>query len=372
MQELQARQREYQKTLHVWEEILRFWKDFAERNGGHYERRPLDLGLDYCPIYSQCKRSQSFTPVIDEQLRRIKSQMPTASHIRDESPLLMIFNIEGPRRCQLWREQQTLEEQRPEEHRRSKAACLRAELRILAEDQKRFRELQTRNRGFFVPADLILQTQTRERQGAEWVSRGAPRCERFWRGAFTRWCARGCARMHETNVLPIGTITLKGRWRRCKWEEPSHQARSYVSVHDAVNRAAQRIQRFFLVVRAKLTVASLRGETIGHKRRTDPLTLVFMFASKAVTADYEGRVVDACELYDQAVCAFVAIERERWVAKKYVTVFSMRMKELRRAVNIENVVLCAEREVLRVQQDIARLKEEMELQARLLAAREEQ
>ena len=67
MQELQARQREYQKTLHVWEEILRFWKDFAERNGGHYERRPLDLGLDYCPIYSQCKRSQSFTPVIDEQ-----------------------------------------------------------------------------------------------------------------------------------------------------------------------------------------------------------------------------------------------------------------------------------------------------------------
>ena len=94
MQELQARQREYQKTLHVWEEILRFWKDFAERNGGHYERRPLDLGLDYCPIYSQCKRSQSFTPVIDEQLRRIKSQMLTASHIRDDSPLLIIFNIE--------------------------------------------------------------------------------------------------------------------------------------------------------------------------------------------------------------------------------------------------------------------------------------
>ena len=178
--------------------------------------------------------------------------------------------------------------------------------------------------------------------------------------------------MHETNVLPIGTITLKGRWRRCKWEEPSHQARSYVSVHDAVNRAAQRIQRFFLVVHAKLTVASLRVETIGHKRRTDPLTLVFMFASKAVTADYEGRVVDACELYDQAVCAFVAVERERWVAKKYVTVFSMRMKELRRAVDIENAVLCAEQGVLRVQQDIARLKEAMGLQARLLAAREEQ
>ena len=179
--------------------------------------------------------------------------------------------------------------------------------------------------------------------------------------------------MNETsNVLPIGTITLKGRWRRCKWEELSHQARSYVSVHDAVNRAAQRIQRFFLVVRAKLTVASLRGETIGHKRRTDPLTLVFMFASKAVTADYEGRVVDACELYDQAVCAFVAVERERWVAEKYVTVFSMRMKELRRAVETDNAVLRAEQGVVRVQQNIARLKEEMELQARLLAAREEQ
>ena len=50
----------------------------------------------------------------------------------------------------------------------------------------------------------------------------------------------------------------------------------------------------------------------------------------------------------------------------------MRMKELRRAVNIEKAVLCAEQGVLRVQQDIARLKEEMELQARLLAAREEQ
>ncbi|MEC7287509.1 MAG: hypothetical protein VXU42_02350, partial [Verrucomicrobiota bacterium] len=417
MQELQARQREYQKTLHVWEEILRFWKDFAERNGGHYERRPLDLGLDYCPIYSQCKRSQSFTPVIDEQLRRIKSQMPTASHIRDESPLLMIFNIEGPRRCQLWREQQTLEEQRPEEHRRSKAACLRAELRILAEDQKRFRELQTRNRGFFVPADLILQTQTRERQGtewviktarwdgylgslagttmeralewAEWVSRGAPRCERFWRGAFTRWCERGCARMHETNVLPIGTITLKGRWRRCKWEERSHQARSYISVHDAVNRAAQRIQRFFLVVRAKLTVASLRGETIGHKGRTDPLTLAFTFASQAVTADYEGRFADACELYGQAVSIFVTVNSDLWsdrflafmressfvssaVGKKYIHVFSLRMEELRRAVETDNAVLRAEQGYCGVLRVIARLKEEMELQARLLAAREEQ
>ena len=77
----------------------------------------------------------------------------------------MIFSIKGPRRCHLEEQMQALEEQRPEEHRRSKAACLRAELRILAEDQKRFRELQTRKQGFFVPADLILQTQTRERQG---------------------------------------------------------------------------------------------------------------------------------------------------------------------------------------------------------------
>ena len=133
------------------------------------------MGFDpsFCPIYAQCKRSQSFTPVIDERLRQIKSEMPMASGIREGSLLNMIFRVEGPRRCQLWREQQTLEEQRPEEHRCSKAACLRAELRILAEDQKRFRELQTRNRGFFVPADLILQTQTRERQGTEWVIKTA-------------------------------------------------------------------------------------------------------------------------------------------------------------------------------------------------------
>ena len=224
---------------------------------------------------------------------------------------------------------------------------------------------------------------------AEWVSRGAPRCERFWRGAFTRWCERGCARMHETNVLPIGTITLKGRWRRCKWEERSHQARSYISVHDAVNRAAQRIQRFFLVVRAKLTVASLRGETIGHKRRTDPLTLAFTFASQAVTADYEGRFADACELYGQAVSIFVTVNSDLWsdrflafmressfvssaVGKKYIHVFSLRMEELRRAVETDNAVLRAEQGYCGVLRVIARLKEEMELQARLLAAREEQ
>ena len=322
MQELQARQREYQKKLQSWEEILRFWKDRAKRNNERYERRPLDLGFDpsFCPIYAQCKRSQSFTPVIDERLRQIESQMLTASGIRENSLLDMIFVVEGPRRCHLEEQMQAVEEQRPEEHRRSKAACLRAELRILADDQKHFREffreLQTRNRSFFVPADLILQTQTRERSScnrrvwviktsdwdgylgslagttmeralewAEWVSRGAPRCERFWRGAFTRWCERGCVRMHETNVLPIGTITLKGRWRHCKWEEPSDRASSHVSVHDAVNRAAQRIQRFFLVVRAKLTVASLRGETIGQKKWTDPLTLAFMCASSSVLCD---------------------------------------------------------------------------------------
>ena len=426
MQELQARQREYQKKLQSWEEILRFWKDRAKRNNERYERRPLDLGFDpsFCPIYAQCKRSQSFTPIIDERLRQIKSEMLTASGIRENSLRDMIFVVEGPRRCHLEEQMQALEEQRPEEYRRSKAACLRAELRILADDQKHFREffreLQTRNRSFFVPADLILQTQTRERSScnrrvwviktsdwdgylgslagttmeralewAEWVSRGAPRCERFWRGAFTRWCERGCARMHETNVLPIGTITLKGRWRRCKWEERSHQARSYISVHDAVNRAAQRIQRFFLVVRAKLTVASLRGETIGHRRRTDPLALAFTFASQAVTADYEGRFADACELYGQAVSIFVTVNSDLWsdrflafmresgfvssaVGKKYIHVFSLRMEELRRAVETDNAVLRAEQGYCGVLRVIARLKEEMELQARLLAAREEQ
>ena len=52
MQELQARQREYQKKLQSWEEILRFWKDRAKRNNERYERRPLDLGFDpsFCPI----------------------------------------------------------------------------------------------------------------------------------------------------------------------------------------------------------------------------------------------------------------------------------------------------------------------------------
>ena len=175
MQELQARQREYQKKLQAWEEILRFWKDRAKRNNERYERRPLDLGFDYsfCPIYAQCKRSQSFTPVIDERLRQIKSQMPMASGIRENSPLDMIFSIKGPRRCHLEEQMQALEEQRPEEHRRSKAACLRAELRILETTLRDFRELQNRNRGFFVPADLLLQAQNRERQGRQWVVRTA-------------------------------------------------------------------------------------------------------------------------------------------------------------------------------------------------------
>ena len=420
MQELQTRQREYQKKLQSWEEILRFWKDRAKRNNERYERRPLDLGFDpsFCPIYAQCKRSQSFTPVIDERLRQIESEMLTASGIRENSLLDMICVIEGPRRCHLEEQMQAVEEQRPEEHRRSKEACLQAELHILETALRRFRELQTRNCGFFVPDDLILQAQIRKRQGrewvvrtarwdgylgslagttmeralewAEWVSRGAPRCERFWKGAFTRWCERGCARMNETsNVLPIGTITLKGRWRRCKWEELSHQARSYVSVHDAVNHAAQRIQRFFLVVRAKLTVASLRGEPIGHKGRTDLLTLAFTFASQAVTADYEGRFADACELYGQAVSIFVTVNSDLWsdrflafmressfvssaVGKKYIHVFSLRMEELRRAVETDNAVLRAEQGYCGVLRVIARLKEEMELQARLLAAREEQ
>ena len=124
------------------EEILRFWKDRAKRNNERYERRPLDLGFDssFWPIYAQCKRSQSFTPIIDERLRQIKSQMLTASGIRENSLLDMICVIEGPRRCHLEEQMQALEEQRPEEYRRSKAACLRAELRILADDQKHFRE----------------------------------------------------------------------------------------------------------------------------------------------------------------------------------------------------------------------------------------
>ena len=103
MQELQTRQREYQKKLQSWEEILRFWKDRAKRNNERYERWPLDLGFDpsFCPIYAQCKRSQSFTPIIDERLRQIKSQMLTASDIRENSLLDMICvieDIEGPRR----------------------------------------------------------------------------------------------------------------------------------------------------------------------------------------------------------------------------------------------------------------------------------
>ena len=96
-------------------------------------------------------------------------------------------------------------------------------------DQRCFRKELKRQRGFFVPDDLIFPTK----QGstwdgflghlsggttvesaldwAEWVSRGAPRCVRFWRGAFDRWCERGCAR-HGTTSPPVGTVTLKGRW----------------------------------------------------------------------------------------------------------------------------------------------------------------
>ena len=103
MQELQARQREYQKTLQAREKILRFWKDLAKRNNEHYERRPLDLGFDFsfCPIYAQCKRSQSFTPVIDERLRQIKSQMLTASGIRENSLLGMMFDTKGTSACRI-------------------------------------------------------------------------------------------------------------------------------------------------------------------------------------------------------------------------------------------------------------------------------
>ena len=104
----------------------------AKRNNEHYERRPLDLGFDssFCPIYAQSKRSQSFTPVIDERLRQIETQMLTASGIRENSLLGMIFDVKGPRRCHLEEQMRALEEQRPEEHRRSKAACLRAELTL--------------------------------------------------------------------------------------------------------------------------------------------------------------------------------------------------------------------------------------------------
>ena len=68
----------------------------------------------------------------------------------------------------------------------------------------------------------------------------------------------------------------------------------------------------------------------------------------------------------------MAVERELRVGKKYITVFSLRMEELRRAVKTGNAVLRAEQEVLRVKRDIARLEEEMGLQAWLLAAQKEQ
>ena len=102
-------------------------------------------------------------------------------------------------------------------------------LRQFASDQRSFREEHTRQSGFFVPFDLILPrkrclkwdgflghlaggtTVEGALEWAEWVSRGAPRCVHFWKGAFDRWCERGCARMHGTSSSPIGTITLKGR-----------------------------------------------------------------------------------------------------------------------------------------------------------------
>ena len=200
-----------------------------------------------------------------------------------------------------------------------------------AVDQRRFRKELKRQRGFFVPGDLIFPTK----QGstwdgflghlsggttvesaldwAEWVSRGAPRCVRFWRGAFDRWCERGCAR-HGTTSPPVGTVTLKGRWRECKWEEPPSRVHSHVSIHDAVNRAAQRIQRFFLMARAKLMVATLRGEPIRPATQKDPVVMAFSLAVQAVTADYQWRAADACVLYEQAVSAFSEVEREFAVA----------------------------------------------------------
>ena len=200
-----------------------------------------------------------------------------------------------------------------------------------AVDQRRFRKELKRQRGFFVPGDLIFPTK----QGstwdgflghlsggttvesaldwAEWVSRGAPRCVRFWRGAFDRWCERGCAR-HGATSPPVGTVALKGRWRECKWEEPPSRVQSHVSIHDAVNRAAQRIQRFFLMARAKLMVATLRGEPIRPATQKDPVVMAFSLAVQAVTADYQWRAADACVLYEQAVSAFSEVEREFAVA----------------------------------------------------------
>ena len=124
---------------------------------------------------------------------------------------------------------------------------------------------------------------------------------------------------------------------------------------------------------------SLRGETLRQESRSDPLTLAFSFASQAVIADYEGRFADACELYGQAVSTFVTVNSEPWsdkfpafmhesnsvswmVGREYFGVFSLRMEELRRAVDTENAVLRAEQGVLRMQQDIARLKKETVLQ----------
>ena len=268
-------------------------------------------------------------------------------------------------------------------------------LRQFASDQRSFREEHTRQSGFFVPFDLIFPrkfymtwdgflghltggtTVEGALEWAEWVSRGAPRCVHFWKGAFDRWCERGCARMHGTASSPIGTITLVGRWRQYQWEEPSGQARSYVSVHDAVNRAAQRIQRFFLMAHAKLTVTSPRGEAIRPAGWKDPFERAFSLASCAVTADYEGHAFRACVLYEMAVSGFNELAREllprqrggshdspetwkyghplqqvRQQNEGYLHCFSRRAKELQPFVNAARAVRQANQEQAQVLADL--------------------
>ena len=288
-------------------------------------------------------------------------------------------------------------------------------LRQFASDQRSFREEHTRQSGFFVPFDLILPrkrclkwdgflghlaggtTVEGALEWAEWVSRGAPRCVHFWKGAFDRWCERGCARMHGTSSSPIGTITLKGRWRQCQWEEPSGQARSYVSVHDAVNRAAQRIQRFFLMAHATLMVTSPRGETIRPARQKDPFIMAFSIASQAVTADYEGRATDACLLYEMAVSDFNEVAREllprqrggshdspetwkygrplqrvRQQNEGYLHCFSQRVKELQPSVNAARTVRQANQERAQVLADLRGWEARYQEFQEAMSAREEQ
>ena len=203
--------------------------------------------------------------------------------------------------------------------------------------------------------------------------------------------------MHGTASSPIGTITLVGRWRQYQWEEPSGQARSYVSVHDAVNRAAQRIQRFFLMAHAKLTVTSPRGETIRPASQKDPFIMAFSLASHAVTADYEGRATEACVLYELAVSGFNEVAREllprqrggshdspetwkyghplqkvRQQNEGYLHRFSQRVKELQPSVNAARAVRQANQEQAQVLADLrgweARYREHQEA----MSAREEQ